>query len=319
MKTTFFPFASGVPYQIKGGMYVVPNLDYEHWKYAFENKKSVIICHNGFLENLSATMILESLVSIRPFQKMEWMVNEFFKDIWKLNGLGKETDHIIEQNKLIKYPVPLFFNSSKDIVYLNCLNNYLDVYSLFGEKRYHDKRSAVRQIFQNSLVDWSHLYLPKMRNLICPEYLNKLASSARFNFNNPYILLIPDVTGMSDHDTFSLNWNINDIRSFAAMVRNTNYNLVILSPKPQRYYGIHAFISPCKIDALLFLLSKASVVLSKDVDFLISSLMLGNAKAFSLKIKNEFKIEKNKKFLNVENEVFVSDKLSPYKVFQELE
>jgi len=317
--THFFPFAKGIPYKVKNGMYVAPRLDFQYWKEAFENKKAVIICNNGFLENLIATTIAESLREIRPNQEIEWMVNPFYKKLWSINGLGKESAFYIDAEKLKKYPVPLFFNSNNTSVYINSCYNYRTVYTYYGKERYHDQKAVCEQVFRNLMVDWSHLYLPKMRNLRVPDSLERLAASSRFSLSDPYILLIPDVTGMSDHDEQSLDWSLNEIRSFAAMIRNTKYNLVIMSPFPQKYYGIKAFVPPMNVESLLFLMSKSSVILSKEVDFSIGSLLIGNAKTFSLRLKKEFKLEKNKRFLTVENDIVTSKKLSPYYVFQELE
>jgi hypothetical protein len=223
-------------------MYVVPRLEFQYWRDAFENKKAVIINFKGFLENLISTTILEAVREIRPNQELEWMVNPFFKQIWSLNGLGKESSFSIDTKTLEGYPVPLFYNSNNTSVYINSCLNYRNVFTYYGQERYHDQKAASQQIFRNLMVDWSHLYLPKMRNLRLPDSLGKLAASSRFSLNNPFILLIPDATGMSDHDEKSLDWNLNEIRSFAAMVRDTKYNLIILSPYHQKYYGIKAFI-----------------------------------------------------------------------------
>ncbi len=314
----YFPFAKGIPYEMKNGIYIEPRLDFNNWHQAFENKKAIIICHKGFLENLFTTSVLEAVKSINPSQAVEWMVNPFFKRVWSLNGLGKESDHVIDEELLTKYPVPLFYNADDTTVYLNICNNYRIVYTFYGQKRYHNHKAATFQLFRNIMIDWNFSYLPKMRNLRLSESLKNEAVRSRFSFEKPYILLIPDVTGLSDHDDFCINWKINEIRSFAAMIRG-KYNLVILSPDPRKYYGIHAFVPKFDIESLIYLLSKASVTLSREVDFAIGSMILGNSLTFSLKNYKEFQLERNKKFLTVENKVITSNALTPYFVFQELE
>lgn len=313
-RTVYFPFAPGVPYRLKRGIYVVPRLDFKHWNEAINGKTVTTICYGGFLENIMSLTFLEAVNELKPSHELNWICDFRFKDIWKINGLGSEAEYKVAQEQLLGYPVPLFFDANSETAYFNCIDNYINIKTYYGESKYHDKKAICHQVFRNSMVDWSLRYLPKMRNLFLPEGL----SHFKFDFDKRFILLMPDTSGLSSHNVSCLNWKVNEVKSFAAMLQAKGYNLVILTPNTQKYYGIKALVLNTNIDFILFLLEKASIILSKDVDFLIASMLLGNAKVFSIENKNEYKIQKNKKFLCVENEIFTSKELSPYLVFQEL-
>jgi len=230
--------------------------------------------------------------------------------------LANRSDLEIDPDALSKFPVPIFFDKDNTL-FVNCLNNYRKVFSYTGEFRYNDKRALTKQIFQNIMIDWAPKYSVQIRQP-CPESITKLSKIRKFDPEQPYILLIPDCTGWSDHDACCLNWSMNEIRSFAAMVRRSDYNLVIFSPRPEKYHGIKAFIPPFQLNDLLYLLDHASVVLSREVDFILSTLIIGNARAISLETSNEFKIEKSRKFLKTDNDVRILRDLSPLGAFGEL-
>lgn len=313
----YFPFAEGLPYFIRNGRSVIPRMDADNWRKAFVGKTAVLSLEGGFIENIFTLSFFEALSQIIPGQKMEWCGDPFYKEACELQGLAKPTERISTED-LRRYPVPLFFNADKTAVFMNCLNNYREVYTYYGEFMYNDQRSLLQQIFRNLMIDWSQRYLPMFRKLEVPDRLHKFAKTSGFNMKAPYVLLMPDDTGLSNHDEKCLNWSLNDIRSFAAMLCNSNYNLVILSPSPQKYYGIRAFVPACNLENILYLMLGAKILLSREIDFVLASLLIGNIKAFSLRTNNEFKIEKNKKFICAEQESFIFDKLAPINVYEGL-
>lgn len=312
----YFPFAPGLPYKVRRGRYIIPKIDADSWNRIFHNRQVIILSHGGFFETLFSFSMVEAISQLKIKQKIKWFGNDSFDQIRQINGLAKKSDLEIEPEVFSKFPVPIFFDK-KDNLFVNCLNNYRKVFSYVGEFRYNDKRAATQQIFQNMMIDWSPLYFPKLQQ-DCPESLLKLAKLRRVDLERPYILLIPDHTGWSDHEVCCLNWSINEIRSFAAMVRGSDYSLVILSPHPEKYHGIKAFIPPFQLNYLLYLLGHTKVLLAREIDFMLSVLVMGNAKIISLETTDEFKIEKNKKFLKADNDVTVLRDLSPLGAFGEL-
>lgn len=315
-KIVYFPFAPGLPYKVRRGKYIIPTIDPKSWDRIFQGRQVVLAAYGGFFETLFSFSIAEAINQLKPKTKIKWVGDRFYDQIRVANGLASSSDLEIDQNTLSKFPVPIFFDK-KENLFINCLNNYRKVFSYAGEFRYNDKRAAVKQIFQNIMIRWEPKYLPTLRQE-CPGHLEKLAKLRKFDLQQPYILLIPDRTGWSDHDVSCLEWSLNEIRSFAAMVRASDYNLVIFSPAPEKYHGIKAFIPPFQLNDLLYLLDNAKVVLSKDVDFVLGASIVGNAKTISLPTINEFKIEKNRKFLLSSNEARTLRDLSPLKALEEL-
>ena len=313
----YFPFAEGVPYHILNGRYIIPKMDAQNWHRIFENKTPVLCLNGGFIENLFALSYFEVLNYFYPGKKLEWCGNPVYKKMNELQGLATSTNRISYED-LVGYPVPMFFNKNKTAVFMNCLNNYCNVYTYQEELKYKDSRAIFRQIFRNIMVNWDVKYLPKLRNLNIPEKLANMAKISHFNLDAPYVLLMPDITGWSDHNVTCLDWTLQDVRSFAAMLSNTGLNLIILTNVPQKYYGMKAFVATLNLENLLYLLQKSKFLLAKEVDFILSSLLLGNSTAFSLKGSGALKISKNQKYLKCDNEIIITDRFGPIDVYKEV-
>lgn len=313
----YFPFSEGLPYHLKNGKYIIPKMDLDNWYKAFEKKIAVLCLGGGFIENLFALSFFEVINYYFPGKKMEWCGNLLYKDLNKFQGLAKESTRI-NSDDLIHYPVPLFYNKSKTAVFMNCLNNYRNISTYAGEFSFRDHCSLFKQIFRNLMIDWNVDYFPRLRRLEANAELMKLAKISKFDLVSKYVLLIPDITGWSDYDELCLHWELGETRSFAAMLYGTGYNLVILTPHPQRYYGIKAFIPPLSVENLIYLMKNSRAVLAKEIDFILAALFIGNNFAFSVKTFDEFRVEKNAKYLGISKKFYIDDKLTPMKVYEEL-
>jgi hypothetical protein len=250
---------------------------------------------------------------------MEWCGDNRFSELVGYQGLAKVNNRI-PLDKLYGYPVPAFFNKNKTAVFVNALNNYIDVFSFRGDFKYVNKKFLFLQIFQNFMIDWSKNYIPKIRYLERDDINIKQQFKARnLNENSPIILLLPDETGLSIHNVKCLNWTIQDVRSFSSMISKTGYNLVILSKIPQKYSSSNCLSLSDSIYNIVYFLNKASIVLSHNVDFLLAELLLGDAVIFSLRTTLQYRIQTNQKYLNGSyNDVFIMNKMTPIDVFKEL-
>ena len=158
----------------------------------------------------------------------------------------------------------------------------------------------ISQIVEKSTSDWNIKFIPKMRALEQEKISNRA----------PYILLFPDRTEMSQHEFSGLDWDIRQIRSFAAMLQ-PNYRLIIMANNTNLYFNMNAEVIPFSINTMMKLIPKAYAVLSKDVDILMISLALSNAKIFSQSLPRHLDLNKNNKWLLKENDIYTVKKLTP--------
>jgi len=295
----YFPFAPGLPYQIKNGKYIIPQMDNNHWFKAVAGEEVVVTAYGGLFESLFSLSIFELINKRLPGKKMYWSGNEEFNQLSYLNGLG-QARHFIDQDKLVKYPVPIFFDGDGRS-YFNCLNNYIDVNTYYGEFKFKDKKPLTQQLFNNTMVDWSLQYLPQLRNIKEPAELKEWSLSHHFKSSKPFVLFID--SDWSQHEASCLNWDIKDMRSFSAMLRPTSLSFVVLTKDPQRYPGLKAYMPPFNLDVAMFLTSEASSILSKEIDWLLIAMLISKASVIYDIKNNEFDLEKNKEYLGVSNDI----------------
>lgn len=303
----YFPFCPGIPWKFKNGKYVIPTLDKTSWDRLLNNRNPVVLCFGGLIESVVSLSILEALNNNLINKNLNWCGDQRFNQLVYLNGLAS-TELNLSEDIVFKYPLPIFLDKEK-FAYFNCLNNYIDVYSISKSSYYYDKRPIFQQIFEKSCLEWNNFF-PKFRRLAEPIEFRNFERSKRFNFKKPFILLIPDKTGWSDHNFSYLGWKIHDIRSFSAIISNLGFNLVIMSPQIHKYQAIKALHLKPNLEHLIWLLSKAKVILSEDIDILLLGLLTSSAKIISLNTSAEFSLIKNKNFVKAENKIIELNKIN---------
>jgi len=315
--TKIFPFAEGVPYTLGNHKFIIPEMNSDRWNHLFRDKTGVLCLNGGFIENLFSLSYFEALNTIYSRYPMEWCGNSLFKKLNDIQGLAKPTKRI-SASVLHQYTVPVFFNKNKTAAIMNCLNNYIDVYTYWGEFKYRNDKPLLKQLFNNLMITWNEKYIPQLRRIELPEKLLKIANTSRFDLKKRFVLLFPDITGWSDHNSLSLTWGINEVRSFAAMLTKTNYNLIIASPNPQKYYGTGALTISLDVENIVYLIKESSFVLSKEPDFVLAGLFIGNTTPCALKLYNECCLIRNKKFINPNKKIITSKNLTPLEMFEVL-
>lgn len=313
---SYFPFAPGIPLNVKKG-YILPKLDPEVWNRAFNRDKCTFVCNKGFLESVYTLCLIEAFHKKFPLGKAEFISNGF-DYIYESQGLAKKSKHNITNQMLKKYPSPIFFDKPGNI-YVNCLYSYINIVNKFGKYLFHNvSKTVFHQIYKNIMLSWEESYIPLLRKIEIPLKLKELCEQYKFNFKNKYIVIIADRTELSKHGPTCLNWNSNDIKSFVDMFKGTDYKVVIFSKVPHKYYGIKALSLPIRVDYILYMMHYANVILSEEIDFLLSALLISKAATFSLKTFDEFKIEKNIKDMQIDRVHYSIDDIRPINVFLKL-
>jgi len=311
----YFPFAPGIPWKLYRGKYVIPEIVKESWDLATADRDAVILAHGGLLESFFSLSMAEALNKIEPNKRLLWAGNEAFKAIPTMNGLAKlmSIPDIRE-----KYPVPLFFSQDSNLLFFNCLNNYLFTRTYYGTGNYGNSKPVLKQISSNFLIDWKNEYLPVVRHSDSEDKYQKWAKSVGFKNNGRYIVVLADDICHSLHDISCLDWNMRRISELAALVKRFGFSVVSVSPVTNTmYFGTHIFHAPADLEIIINLLMKAKIVLSKQIDFLFLAMMLGEAhmvcKIISKKLKH-LNLYQNADFLGASNVISTMNEVTPLDV-----
>lgn len=313
LSVRFFPFSPGIPWKIKNGRYIVPELSYESWKLALNDRNAIVTSFGGLIEAFTSLCLLEAINYVSPQTKTYWCGDLKFKSLVAANGLAAFSDLELNQTILQNYPVPLFMDQEKN-VYFNVLNNYIEVKTYHGAKGYHDKKPILRQILRNTMMDWDDRYIPHLRNLRCMEEFGRWAKTAYFQTNRPYVCVFPD-RGMSRHACSTLNWTDTQLKAFAAMVKQQGFSPVVFTDRVGRFAGSVVYALPVRLDLIAAMLPNAAAVLSEEVDYLMMANLLSTAKLISRPTKNELSLQRNNRFLKKQNVIYTTKNLTPLTAF----
>lgn len=310
-----FPFAPGISWKLKGGKYIVPEMSLPIWQEILKDKTVVVSAFGGLIESFLSFSILETINFISPRTSLLWSGNVIYEDLLKINGLASYYSSLTQET-LLRFPTPIFLDR-KDKVYFNCLNNYLKVYSYYGDLGYFDQRSIVKQICEKNLVPWSLEYLPKIRKLPLSNELNSWAQINKFNLNKPYVLIIPDRTIYTQHNQTGLDWSVSQVKAFGAMLAQSGISLIVLTEQPNKYLDIQLYTLSLKLENFFYLLLKAKAFLSQDIDFLLLAKING-IKLISKPFIKELKLSKVDKFLEKESIDLISKTILPLEAYNHL-
>jgi len=298
----YFPFAPGIPWEIKYGKYISPKVSGSIIRSLLSDKDIVVVAYGGLLESFFSLSILETMNYMLPGNNLFWCGNSEFYPLVKYNGLAKTTS-IMDQKTLRCFPTPIFFDKNNR-AYFNCLVNYMEYRAYYDEPGFFDKRSVITQIVEKSTVPWDNRFIPNLR------YLEKNIKAFLKKGRAPYILIFPDRTGTSQHDIECLNWNTRQIRSFVTMLQ-PEFKPVLVVKDPSLYYNINAEIIPFTLENVFSLITKSYAVLSKDIDILLLSLALSKAKIISLPTEKAYSFGKSVSFLMNNNDIYTAKDLLP--------
>lgn len=317
----YFPFTRGIPFSIGNKGVINSKMDADHWFRLFDNRTAVICCFGGLLENICALPIAEVLSQLMPGTKIEWACPTALSAVWEMNGLGTKHEKDINQDFLTNYFSPMFYYGD-DYTYINTLYNYIFLYNFAMQKIKRSRRTAFYQIYKNIMVPWSYKYFPKMRKVEIPKEFANHARLYKYDLSKPFILLCPDDLLVSQHFKKDyLKWGLEDVRSFAGMVNNSKYNLIIITHDIGKYYGLKSLVYKPDLEVLLYLISKSYMVISKNVDVLYGAQLLNNnsiimGSVVPNRVYNSYKL---KRYIESENRIiFPRNGLKPIDAFRRL-
>jgi len=265
----YFPFSPGIPWKIKRNKYIIPKINYDLYYKVIKNKNIVLLCFGGFFETYFSLSIFEELKQLNINNKLFFKGNEKFNFLPLYQGLSKIFPYNLDKNITLKYPVPLFFDKN-DNVYINCLNDYIDLKGFLGTGKFKNSKPIFKQIFQNSLLNWDNNF-PIFRNNQYSK-IEQWSKLNKFDIKKPYIMLFPFKTECSEFQDEYLDWNLYDVKKFISMV-SSYVNVVVCHNNKQDLFNTRAYvIDNSSLDLIIPLLQSASFVISKEVDYILCSL-----------------------------------------------
>ena len=301
----YFPFSPGVPWTIKNSKYILPQMTESIFYNKLKGKDIIVACFGGLIESYLSLTILETINYMMPGNKLFWCGNGEFHSLIKRNGLAKFFSGINSET-LDRFPTPFFFDK-ENRVYFNSLYNYINVKTYYLEDRYISNKPIIKQIIENSTVDWNVRYLPQIR-----------INTGQHKSN---VLIFPDKTGMSQHNSSCLGWSVKQTRMFAKLMNSSGMKPIIITNNIEHYIGYvesKTEVIKLDLDRVIDLLPHSYAVVSEDVDFLILANIMSAAKLFSLPQPKHLSLIKNNKFLGKNNDIYMVENLSPEFVWSKL-
>jgi hypothetical protein len=269
----YFPFCPGIAWSIQNGICRVRKGSISLLNNKLQNNDITILAYGGLLETFASLYIMESININFPSSKLFWEGNSYYNKIIEANGLANISMEVIGINSSYQYPLPLFFDKEGK-AYINALYNYAANRGLGLKGNLKTGISPFAKIIYNSLYRFNSRFLPKFRDLHCPDTLSKLLALQKININKFTVLLIPDKTGLSIHDNEYFKWDVTKIKSFYAALKQDDIQLIIATNEPGKYYSFPSVV-PLNIENIIYLLNKSNAILSRDYDYLVVSYMMG--------------------------------------------
>lgn len=310
----FFPFSPGIPWNLKKGKYIIPDVPYKLLNSKLKNKNITTISFNGLFESYYSLSVFEMLNRKMPGQSLFWAGNSKFQTLVHRQGLAKISPYNLKEDIIERFPTPIFFDK-EDGAYFNVLNNYRYVYTYRRRFSYHNQKAALSQILPNLLVQWDDAFFPKFRNYYkCPSDLKSMLKARAVDLQKFFVLIIPNKLKDSSADFDCLKWSHVEFNSLISMLNHSKITPIVISERGNIHLQ-NAKTIPFNLDHILYLMSRSKAIVSASPDFQLMSLGNPNIKLISLNNSGEFSIKKNAKYLNSKNRILIKDKLDPVEVW----
>jgi hypothetical protein len=306
-RARFFPFSPGIPWKLNNGKYIIPEIDFETWHKVLDGREIIIAAFGGLLESFFSLCAAEALVSFESSHKIHWLGNPEYSFFVRAQGLCKISSVKLTPEMLKQYPVPLFLDNGGN-AYLNILNNYIVRKSYWGKYPDIVKAPVLEQIAGNIMIPWKN-YVPKLRSL-GTEFFDELRSTGRIRQTTKIISIVLNNTNKD-----ILRWNLQNIKEFSQLASHKGWKVVVFTNKVSAFYGTNILAVEYNIRNILQTIKKSWVVLSNDINWLLISLVVSDAKLISKHLDNQYSLFKNAEFLGVNTDIFTDRSISPMDVF----
>ena len=305
----FFPFSAGIPWTLKRGKYINPYMDSQTWHDVLDGKNIIVTAFGGILESFFSLSVAEGIKSFDPDHELFWLGNQEFHPFVRAQGLCKVSNIDLTQERLQDYPVPVFFDLDNN-AYFNVLNNYLIQKAYWGLYPEPVTTPALEQIFSNAMIPWQG-YFPQLRQLGSEMY-DDLCKQGRIKPKSRIITIVLDDESKSD----VLDWSVQNIKEFYQLALTKGFKVVVFTNNVNSFYGTKIIPQVYNLRNILQVLKNSWLVMSNDVEWLLVSMMVSDAKIISKNVDGPFDLFKNSEFIQVQNDIFTDiEWVSPVDAF----
>ena len=307
-KAKFFPFSPGIAWKVERGKYIIPEIDFETWHKVLDGRDVIITAFGGLVESLFSLCVAEALVSFDSSHKIYWLGNQQYSFFARAQGLCKPSIIDITPDILKQYPVPLFLDNDGN-AYFNILNNCLRRISWWGLYPEEVTLPILEQMANNIMIPWRN-YVPKLRSL-GTEFIDELQATGRIRSTSKIISIILNETNQD-----LLQWTLQNIKEFAQLASHKGWKVLVFTNKPNMLYGSNILATEYNQRNILQAIKRSWVVLSNDINWLLVSLIISEAKLVSRHVDNQYCLFKNAEFLGASNDIFTDRNIYPIDVFR---
>jgi hypothetical protein len=296
----YFPFCPGVPWKIFSGA-VIPSIELEAWKDLVSGKDITVVCFGYIFETLLSCLALQRISAIESESKRFWKGNEKFAPI--INEYAQLSQVTITEELLENYPVPLFLDKELK-PYVNLKFNIPIAKRYDGKKSIQSKYIIAKQILRNSLLDYD-------------EYkLNKRIRREKV------VTIIMESENTNPRYPKTLNWVPQHVKELSAMLSPIGFKVILVTRDARPYYGTKiSVIKPDSYQEIIKAIQKSFLVLSSELDWILSTLILANdaersPAVFAQQCKGIYDINKHAEFFRYGGVISTDcNWISPFEVF----
>lgn len=286
MKSLCFPYCPGIPWNINDNNVIVRKLngiaDY------LLTKDLNIVCHGGLLESFVSTFAIEYLNFKYPSKKILWHGSKEYENIIMRQGIASSSGDISKEISE-SYPIH-FFKDKENNTYFNLLDNYFNYNTYLGKKIKPNKLNFLDTLNKNFMVANLLDHKTKFRVRNVDSQFDLWLKLNKNILNKPYVLFLPDRLTSSLHHLDFINLSPVEIRALASVLASKGIQVIIMADDQSKYYGNYKFIK-YSFDRFMYLAENAKVVLSRQPDFSLISLMMYKNTTYSYMIRHMPKIK----------------------------
>jgi len=286
MKSLCLPYCPGIPWDINDQDMIVKKLKGEFRSLTTKNIN--VVCHGGLLESFFSTFCIEYFKLKYPEKNIFWHGREEFKEIIKLQGAANYSSEITKEISG-SYPIH-FFKDKENNAYFNLLDNYFEYHTYLGKKIKKNKNNFIDIFNKNFMLDKLLNYPFVLRNQDRDIEFEAWCKLNKYVINKPYILILPDRLTHSLHKLDFINFSMMELRALSSVLALQGIQTIIMSDDPSKYYGNFKFIK-YSFTRFLSLARNAKIVLSRQPDYSIISLLLFKNNTYSYFLRHMPKIK----------------------------
>lgn len=170
------------------------------------------------------------------------------------------------------------------------LDNYFNYHTYLGKKIKSNKLNFIDTINKNFMLSKVLDHKIKFRVDVRDKEFESWLKLNKTILSKPYVLFLPDRLTSSLHNSDFINFSPMEIRALASVLNSKGIQVIVMSNDQSKYYGNFKFIK-YSFNRFMHLAESAKVVLSRQPDFSLISLIMYKTNTYSYFLRHMPKIK----------------------------